>query len=200
MAHTRNKNWKTGTTTGFTLIELIVVMAIIALTLSTLFNLFNGVESKSRDVRRRADMIQIQTALELYKQDFGTYPANIARDSVTYPTPTGANSYIPGLAPTYIKELPKDPSGLNYFDPNGNLFGYVYGSDSTGTNYVFFIHILPESYPTQGQNFYDPIRPTWAWKIYSGKQFGEPGCTYGAPDFCAYPPPSTCKCPFIFTY
>ncbi len=59
---------------GFTLVELLVVIAIIGL-LSTLAVVALGsARAKARDARRISDIKQIQTALELYFADQGTYP------------------------------------------------------------------------------------------------------------------------------
>jgi len=85
---------------AFTLIELLVVIAIIGI-LSTLavVSLTNARQS-ARDTKRLADVKQIQTALELYYNDTGSYPSSIT-DSIatsgitymqTYPTaPTPAD-------------------------------------------------------------------------------------------------------------
>jgi len=59
---------------GFTLIELLVVIAIIGL-LSTLSVVaLNNARARSRDARRVSDVKQMQTALELYYNDVGSYP------------------------------------------------------------------------------------------------------------------------------
>ncbi len=62
---------------GFTLIELLVVIAIIGL-LSTLSILaLNQARARARDAKRIADVKQIQTALELYYNEAGEYPASV---------------------------------------------------------------------------------------------------------------------------
>ena len=90
---------------GFTLIELLVVIAIIGILASIVLASLNTARRKSRDVRRIADIKQIQLALELYFDKNQTYPLVI----------TGTN-----LAPEFIPTVPKDPSSasLNYsYDP-----------------------------------------------------------------------------------
>src|SRR5579872_5421721 len=59
---------------GFTLIELLIVLAIIGVLTGLLLANFIGVRERARDAQRKSDVKQIQTALELYRQDNGTYP------------------------------------------------------------------------------------------------------------------------------
>ncbi len=59
---------------GFTLIELLVVIAIIGL-LSTLAVVsLNNARQRSRDAKRLSDIKQLQTALELFYSENGSYP------------------------------------------------------------------------------------------------------------------------------
>ena len=66
-----NKNQK-----GFTLIELLVVIAIIGI-LSTLAVIsLNNARTKAQDAKIVSDVKSVQTALELYRNDWNTYPAS----------------------------------------------------------------------------------------------------------------------------
>lgn len=94
---------------GFTLIELLVVVAIIGLLSSVVLASLNTARQKGRDARRIADLKQLQVALELYYASAG---------SPAYP------SALSSLAPTYIPEVPTDPStGQSY-----NYTGYTVSS------------------------------------------------------------------------
>ncbi len=160
-------------TKGFTLIELLVVIAIIGVLSSVVLASLNSARAKSRDARRKQDLVQMRNALELYYDTNGSYPmaypsnwggVNSAPCGTNGAT-SGSGAYISGLTPTYMSVLPVDPG------PSGTCRGYLYQSD--GANYKFLVHDSPESYPAANQQFYDPARPTWSWMICSG----EPACS-----------------------
>ncbi len=58
---------------GFTLIELLVVVAIIGILSSVVLASLNSARKKARDARRKSDLSQIRTALELYYSTCGSY-------------------------------------------------------------------------------------------------------------------------------
>lgn len=88
---------------GFTLIELLVVIAIIGL-LSTLSILaLNTARARARDAKRVSDVKQIQTALEMYYNDAGQYPATAATG-----TPISSTSG------TYLQAVPTPPTPYDY--------------------------------------------------------------------------------------
>lgn len=63
---------------GFTLIELLVVIAIIGVLASVVLASLNSARQKSRDVRRIADIKQLQLALEMYFDSCRQYPNVLA--------------------------------------------------------------------------------------------------------------------------
>lgn len=58
---------------GFTLIELLVVIAIIGLLATLAVISFTNAQTKARDAKRVSDMKQLQTALESYGSQAGSY-------------------------------------------------------------------------------------------------------------------------------
>lgn len=131
---------------GFTLIELLVVISIIGLLSSVILASLNSARAKSRDARRLADLSQVQTALELYYDGNGTYPVTNAwwgncSGWGSHPT-SGANGWVPNLAPNYIPVLPTDPK------PSASAC-YLYNSN--GTEYMLLAYYTVETY-TQGTN------------------------------------------------
>ncbi|MAQ77189.1 hypothetical protein CL684_01550 [Candidatus Campbellbacteria bacterium] len=61
---------------GFTLIELLVVIAIIGVLSSTILGSLSDARAQARDARRLSDIRSIQTALEVYYTNNGTYPTD----------------------------------------------------------------------------------------------------------------------------
>lgn len=81
------------------MIELLIVIAIIGVLATLIFNSFNSARTKARDVRRKADLRNISTALEDY--GYGAYPA--------------ATSLTPAENITLaLSSEPRDPSGSSY--------------------------------------------------------------------------------------
>jgi general secretion pathway protein G len=88
---------------GFTLIEVLVVVALIGILSAILVANYNDARKNSRDKIRKSDLKSIQLAVELYKSQNSTYPANIS-----------------SLSPTYLASVPVDPSGSSYsYTTNG---------------------------------------------------------------------------------
>jgi len=59
--------------TGFTLIELLVVISIIGFLTTAAVISFQNARAKARDARRKADLVQIVKALQLYYDKYGNY-------------------------------------------------------------------------------------------------------------------------------
>jgi len=140
---------------GFTLIELLVSMGIIAvLTGMAVFN-FNQSRMRARDVQRKSDVSQLQKAMELYKNDNRTYPADTnfqttlidgGYTKVTFNDPKGAEwytyRYLPALdLRTYYLVACLENNGdstkaTSAQCSDAELDGCMCGDSSTGVSYI----------------------------------------------------------------
>lgn len=149
----------TTTQKGFTLIELLVVIAIIGVLSSVILASLNTARTKSRDAKRISDLRQLQVALEFHFDDTGTYPDTSDEwwgtcSAYGSHDDTGANGWVPDLAPNFLPVLPRDP---NEFGTTGC---YIYRSD--GADYKVIAHGTMEALPcppvSATHALYDPTR------------------------------------------
>lgn len=105
---------------GFTLVELLIVIAIIGILSTLLTANFIGVRQRSRDSQRKADLRQMQSALELYRADSGIYPTTVPN----CPSGTPTSLKTPDCTTsTYMQKVPKDPGGVSYtYFSNGTTY------------------------------------------------------------------------------
>lgn len=106
---------------GFTLVELLVTITIIGILASIGLNTFTSAQKKSRDAKRKAYLRQITDALEAYHNDKNEYPAvdsgNImgcgadAEETCTW----GEIFSNTDTATVYMVEMPEDPTVGNTF-------------------------------------------------------------------------------------
>lgn len=143
---------------AFTLIELLIVIAIIALMSTIVLIAVNSARIKGRQASRVANLRSVQTALELYNQDFGAYPntSNNWYGTCSAWTQTTQNNAIPGLVSTYLGSLPVDP----IVSVAGNTNCYLYNSNGTDYKYIDYnlTDITASQAATQYTTFADPAR------------------------------------------
>lgn len=130
---------------GFSLVEIIVVVSIVAILASVSFVGISKSGQKSRDIDRQADLRTLQSAVELYKQKNGRYPAGCrganqwsGEVGTSYACASGSQ-YIIGLAPAFISALPRDPK------LNGVNSGYAYYTNAAGTAFKIIVYRTAES-------------------------------------------------------
>lgn len=111
---------------GFTLIELLVVISIIGVIIGISFFGLTGARESARDARRRADLEQIRSGLELYKADCNDYPVAVGGAVPSPLVGDGSPSTCSGTN-VYIASVPRDPA-----DPT-RLYYY---SRPTATTYL----------------------------------------------------------------
>lgn len=98
---------------GFTLIELLVVIAIIGVLAAIVVMALDESRMKGRDGARKAQILEVFKALELYYTDGGTYPddGTPANNSVGDVLTNIGSGFIGGR---YIKRLPDEPGLYQY--------------------------------------------------------------------------------------
>ena len=107
---------------GFALVELLVVISIIAILTTMAMVVYRGLQPQSRDAKRQSDLKTIQSALEQYRADQGSYPSGI----------TFGGSLTVG-SKTYLKTIPQDPTGSP--DYSYTVLG------TPGTDYCLYAHV-----------------------------------------------------------
>lgn len=110
---------------SFTLIELLVVIVILGILASLLAGNFFTSLKKGRDARRKADLEQIQRALEIYYEDKRAYPTQAPGAGFVF----GGEFSDQNNGKVYMKRVSSDPIGQ---------FSYKYESDSSGIYYKLY--------------------------------------------------------------
>lgn len=107
---------------GFTLMELLIAITILGIMAAFLSGNFISSQKKARDAQRKADLNQLQNALELYLNDKGVYPDSsgglivgcgdchaVPGNCVFSQQPEFRDTIPANCGTTYMKRLPKDP-------------------------------------------------------------------------------------------
>ena len=111
------------TAKGFTLVELLVVIAILGILATIGLVTFSSSQMRGREVQRKSDLKQISSALEIYYNDYGSYPiasnGQILGCPIATPTSTvctwGTGQFTDGKT-VFLKTVPKDPtSNFSYY-------------------------------------------------------------------------------------
>ena len=160
---------------AFTLIELLIVVAIIGILTSTVTVSLNAFRLKAQANQALADIVRIASYLETYKADNnGVYPVSCSgsgwasRDANPWGCAVGycwipelaAYGYCPASPPGLFPHNRNDPPA---YRPIAAESQYIYYSD--GANYKLIYHnAVSVGVPSE---FIDPIRPTWAFGVWS---------------------------------
>ncbi len=130
---TANNQQSTINNLAFTLIELLVVISIIGILTTLVLANLNAARERGRDAQRKSDLHTIQTALRLYFNDVGSYPANDSSYFIVGCGTKGSRSECAWGTPwtttegaIYANPLPKDPLDVGTGE---NAYRYTYKDD-----------------------------------------------------------------------
>lgn len=96
-----------GTERGLTLIELLMVIAIISSLAYMALVSMSIAREKARDTKRIADIREVKIALEMYFDEFQTFPPSLA-------APYDLPAILSDPAKPYLPTIPNDPLGTSY--------------------------------------------------------------------------------------
>lgn len=127
-----NKSRVTNNEYGFTFIELMLVIAILGVLLTLVSGNFLSSLKKGRDAKRKADLEQIQRAVEIYYDDNRAYPLT---SSINF---SGGQLCHPSGCATkvYMQKIPNDPKSTG---------GYTYRYCTNATNSQYQLYALFEN-------------------------------------------------------
>jgi prepilin-type N-terminal cleavage/methylation domain-containing protein len=103
------KNYKNRTKKGFTLFELLVTISIIGVLTAVAMVSYGGLNKKTRDSRRMADLEKIRISLEAARQIGNTYPGTLS-----------------SMVGVYLDKVPTDPKGSGWTYYYNRASSYVY--------------------------------------------------------------------------
>jgi len=107
---------------SFTLLELLIAIVILGILSALISGNFITSLKKGKDARRKADLEQIQRALEMYYEDKRTYPTTLSFGGKLCETSSCTSS-----EKVYMQKVPNDPNP-----------SYTYQYKSDGTYYRLF--------------------------------------------------------------
>jgi type II secretion system protein G len=125
------------TSRGFTLIELLVVIAIISLLSSVVMSSVTSARLKARDAKKQQDIKSVSVALNMYLNDHGYMPPNIAPVNSRCDGDALYDQLMQELVTDgYLAVIPKSPGGARYCLYNyghGNAIGFVFKTTLEGS-------------------------------------------------------------------
>ena len=93
---------------AFTLVEMLIVIVIIGILIASLMPRMQTAQGRARDVARKNDLSQIQTAIITSQADRGVWPSQAAGKIGTQ-----VSTLKTELLNAWMSEVPSDPNGSN---------------------------------------------------------------------------------------
>lgn len=111
---------------GFTLLEVLVSVTIIAVLTAIGIVSYSSVNKRSRDVKRKSDLEQIRSGLEMYRSDMSYYPgagSGSWTDASDLEATLVSAGYMPGI-PSDPKSGTQDYRYKATSESGSNYYGY----------------------------------------------------------------------------
>lgn len=112
------------TTSGFTIVELLIVIVVIAILAAITIVAYNGIQNRTNDAAIQADLANYAKKAELFNIDNGTYPAN-----ATQLATLGVRATQSAYNTSYFN--------LYYCTPTSTNGKYVFAGRSTSGNLFY---------------------------------------------------------------
>ncbi|MDN5835551.1 MAG: prepilin-type N-terminal cleavage/methylation domain-containing protein [bacterium] len=114
------------TTSGFTLVELLIVIVVIAILAAITMVAYGGIQDKANDVAVQSDLANYAKKAEIFKIDNGHYPTASSTDLASLQITPTKNSYY------------EDDYNLYYatIGPDYDVYGFTARSKS-GTSFFY---------------------------------------------------------------
>jgi general secretion pathway protein G len=114
---------------GFTLVEVMVVVVILGILAAIIVPKIMSRPEQARIVKAKQDILAIQSAMDLYKLDNGTYPTTDQGLEALVTKPTSNPQPRNWKSDGYLQKLPVDPWGedYQYLNENEKLKIFTYG-------------------------------------------------------------------------
>lgn len=104
---------------GFTFVEIMIVVGLITILLAIGIGSYSAIQRGARDDRRKADLEEIRSALEMYRSNNNAYPTPLPSPSPGLPFGLalldGTNTYL-----QTIPQDPRNPARIYYYAQSGS--------------------------------------------------------------------------------
>jgi len=131
------KMQNTKTSSGFTIVELLIVIVVIGILAAITIVSFNGVTVKANVSKSQSDLKSMQKMIEMYKVENAAYPSTGGTwYFTTSGGATGGDGFIPGIVPAYAKSLPRPTAGAYIYISNGTDYKIMRYSSIASTEWA----------------------------------------------------------------
>ena len=141
---------KKNTIKAFTLVEMLIVIVIIGILIASLMPRMQSAQGRARDVARKNDLAQIQTAIIASQTDKWKWPQLNSGATEGMAIGSGIEQ---DLINAGMSSMPRDPNGSNYFDWLWDLttwqsvwsYGYMVATRNGISNWWFVLMAKTET-------------------------------------------------------